>query len=195
MRKEHGTVSRSRLTIFVVLILLLLLIFFLIWWWLRPQPTTQGGVELPPPVSDTIVLPPQQPPVEPPLETQPTPVTPGEAAVESLARNFTERYGSWSTDSDYQNLRDLFPSITSRLQQTFQATISNAPVPEEFSGVQSRALQINIESLTDSRASVTVTAQRTVTKADLTSDVLYENLKISMIKQGSFWYVDEAEWL
>lgn len=195
MQQEQSNYNKNRLVALGALILLVLIILFLIWWWFLPKktPAPVAGLPIVPP-EDRVVLPTQvQTPVAPLLPSAATPSA-GEAEAMNLARNFAERYGSWSTDSNYQNLTDLFPSVTERLKQEFRQTIAQAPEHRDFTGVDTRALNVEMTSFTNTRARAVVTTQRTERNAQLEPVVRYENLELSMLKQGQFWLVDTAVW-
>ncbi len=195
MQQQQGKYNKNRLAALGVLILLLLLLLFLIWWWFIPHSSAPTGPQptATAPAHDTVVLPPQQAPatdVQPKVDTP----APGETEVRSLARNFTERYGSWSTDSKFQNLKDLFPNITSRLQASFQKTIDTSSAPTDFKSAETRVVQIQIDSLTATKASVLVTAQQTTRDAALKETQAFVKLALTMVNDGKYWYVDSAEW-
>lgn len=195
MQREQGKYNKKRLFALGVLILLVLILIFLLWWWFFPRTSAPEGPvpTAAEPARDTVVLSPQQPqtPVDEPREYAPVP---GETEIRALARNFTERYGSWSTDSDFQNLKDLFPRVTSRLQAAFQRTIDTAVTPTEFKSVETRVLQIEINSLTSTEASVLVTAQQMTRDAGLQETEEFVKLDLALVKDGEFWYVDSAAW-
>lgn|SRR3989338_1830740 len=195
MRQEQGRYSTSRIAIFIALIVLLLIVIFLIWWWLRPgaSPDT-ANTNVAPPIDEVVTLPPQVQ-VAPPVTEPKKELTTGEAQVLNLARNFTERYGSWSTDSSYQNLKDLYPSVTSNLKKELDQTIAAGIISDSgFRGAETRVINMNLDSYTQSRAQVTVTAQQVTTDTLLQESVSYRQLELSIVSQGGFWYVDSAQW-
>lgn len=161
------------------------------WWWFWPRGIDNSGTNTPP-LQDNIVLPPSTPPLTN-TSTPPPVISSGELAVTNLARNFSERYGSWSTDSGFQNLYDLFPVITASLRQEFETTIARSASPSNFVGYSTKALNIDIQRLTEAQATVVVTTQRVQSGAG-DNPVDYEDLRLTMVKQGDFWYVDSADW-
>ncbi|OGY91876.1 MAG: hypothetical protein A3B30_01185 [Candidatus Komeilibacteria bacterium RIFCSPLOWO2_01_FULL_52_15] len=192
MEQDQPKYNRKRLAAFGALVLLLALILFLIWWWTRPT-APRSTVQQQPVPQNVVTLPPEQ--VTPPVpQVPPKQITEGEQVITNLARNFTERYGSFSTDNNYQNLKELSPFITSKLRSQFEKTITGSAGSQVFRGVTTKALNVLITSLTESRASVTVTAQRVETVADQQAIVTYAKLALTMVKQGPYWYVDSAEW-
>lgn len=194
MQQEQSVYNKQRLIALGALVVLILIIIFLVWWWFVPKktPTPQANTPVAP-VSDRVVLPLQTQVLAAPPE-KPAIADEGEAQILSLARNFSERYGSWSTDSSFQNLSDLFPRITARLRAEFESTIAEAEPSTEFRGSETNVLKMVIESRSVSAASVLVTTQRIETDVQLKQTVTYHDLLVSMVKQGEFWYVNSAEW-
>lgn len=194
MQQEQSVYNKQRLLALGALIVLILIIIFLVWWWFVPKNPAAPQNDTPVvPVSDRVVLPRQTqvlatPPVKPAVADE------GEAQILSLARNFSERYGSWSTDSSFQNLNDLFPRITARLRAEFEKTIATAAPSTEFKGSETNVLKMVIQNRNGSVASVLVTIQRVETDAQLKQTITYHDLLVSMVKQGEFWYVNSAEW-
>ncbi|MBI4091033.1 MAG: hypothetical protein HY422_03340 [Candidatus Komeilibacteria bacterium] len=194
MQQEQSLYSKRRLTVLGVLVILVLIIVFLVWWWFVPKKpiVTQTGT---PAIteSDRVVLPKQTQVLETP-SARPAVADQGEAQILSLARNFAERYGSWSTDSGFQNLNDLAPYSTARLRAEFEDTIAATETPTLFKGSETVVLKMDIQSRTASAAGVLVTTQRIETDSQLKQTVTYHDLLVFMVKQGEFWYVDRAEW-
>src|SRR3990167_8338874 len=98
---------RKRLLWFLVIILILLL--FLMWLWFglfRKQPPAPA----PQPVKEEVVttLPPSEPEVSP-IAQQQRDDRIASASLNVLGKTFTEPYGSYSNDANFQNLRDVLP--------------------------------------------------------------------------------------
>lgn len=122
------------------------------------------------------------------------------ASLESLARSFAERYGSYSNQSDFENLEDLYPFMTDKMRQYSQTYIAEqrARVGRDesiYSGTTTRALNVTFVSRGDSTAVLNVATQRRESGAGLAEPkVYYQDLKLSLLKIGETWEVDEAEW-
>jgi len=194
-KNRKGLINRNRVFALIFLMLLLVLLIFLLWWWFGGVAPVEPVV-VPRTIDDTVVLPSRQPTeiVPSPIPEVPV-ISDGELQIMTLARNFAERYGSWSTDTDFQNLRDLFPNITNTLQRRFESTIASAATPQEYKGFQTKALNVRVTSLEATTAEATVVTQRAETLSDLSQNIKYENLDVSMVKIGDFWYVDNATWI
>ena len=118
-----------------------------------------------------------------------------EFTVENLSRNFADRFGSWSTDNQGQNLFELMSLSTN----SFQNYLENVELDyqnEEFFGVTTRAISTKIISLDKAagQAEILVKTQRTTTDDDLSQDTYYQEILISLIEINGTWLVDEAEW-
>src|SRR5690349_18870190 len=84
---------------------------------------------------------------EPPAPTEsfanpliaPAPQAQGATAARQMAELFAERYGSYSNQGDYQNLRDLLPVMTVSYRQSTEAFLETAPSapPAQYEGVTS----------------------------------------------------------
>lgn len=128
-----------------------------------------------------------------PIET----LTPVQQSLYNTARNFAERYGSFSTDSNFANLEEVKLFSTPKMIDQLDAIISTSQQAEEFYGVTSKVLNIEIEEMNESQGfgQVTVLTQRQEIKEGSPSRVYYQNLELYLIKSGGSWLVDEANWL
>lgn len=119
--------------------------------------------------------------------------------LRQLAISFAERYGSYSTDQKFKNLDDLKPFMSTKMQKTvddFMLAERNATSTlESFQGLTTKGLSADLISLETSGAVIVVQTQRTISSdSGLEPVVSYRNLKLSFIKTGNEWQVDEAVW-
>lgn len=148
-------------------------------------------------------------------ESQISPEKQIERTLFSRARNFASRYGSYSTDANFQNLYELRSEVTPRFWQEIERTIHKGTVPEGglsptgFYGITTKALSVKLEGtgpeggLPSNKAEFLVSCQRQETKGT-EKKVLYQALKIIFVPSGtvpkeglspiSNWLVDSAEW-
>lgn len=127
-------------------------------------------------------------PVEPAVT-----LTPLEQNLTVIARNFAERYGSFSTDSQFLNLKELKDFSTPKLQSELEAVITNEAA-KEFYGVSSRAMKVEILDSSENAATVLVSLQREESRAGQDNFVYYQDLKLSLVKSGENWLIDEVQW-
>jgi len=126
------------------------------------------------------------------------PAAPADPAlvVRVLAMSFAERYGTYSNDANFQNLRDLVSIIT----DSFRAELDNiitvgTGASPSYHGVISHAVLAEVQQMTDSSAAVKVTTQRQESFSRLGEPQLsYETLAVELEKVGNGWLVNKAEW-
>lgn len=145
---------------------------------------------------------PALPPVRPavPLGAVSSPETKGEVAqagIEAFARSFVERYGSFSNQSNYENLEDLYPFMTARLRREAEATVSAArakssgALPEYF-GVTTRVMAVKKNSVSGDRAELLIATQRQ--NSGTNSALIYQDIALTLVKTEGQWKVDGATW-
>ena len=139
------------------------------------------------------------------VETTPPPpqVAPRELAVrvsvENTANIFTERFGSYSAQSNFQNLRDVKPLVTDRYwNELLQIMSQGASASGEYYGVTTRVISVGVVSIDDEigEARVEIGTQREEFKGGPTNSfVRYATLRVDLEKLAGVWLVDSAVWL
>lgn len=117
--------------------------------------------------------------------------------LKQLAAAFAERYGSYSTDEPFNNLLDLKPLMTLRMQQ--QAADYMAQNTSTFvvaySGYNTRALSEELISADSASAVILVKTQRAQYTGDSGAPQLtYPSLLIKFVKIGNEWRADSVGW-
>lgn len=187
---------RKKILILAVLLVLALLIALLFLWRARPQPT--AIVQTPPPTT--------QQPVEQPTPAVPTPApvageTPQErvatSSIQSLAKTFAERYGSFSTEAEFANLYDVLPLMTSSFAAQTQASIASAPTPPEYYGVTTRVISLTVEQMDEEAgvARMRLSTQREEAKGSPQNvSVRYQTLVLEFEFVQGAWKISSATW-
>ncbi len=119
-----------------------------------------------------------------------------EQTLTVVARNFSEKYGSYSTDSNFTNLEEAKLLASAKLSSELQQVIDTASVDDNFYGVTSKALKVTILDLDESSGTgqVEVNMQRQETKEGMDDFVYYQKIFLSLIRSGKTWLVDTAQW-
>jgi len=112
-----------------------------------------------------------------------------QSSVKQLAKIFVERYGSYSTDSNFQNIRDVQGQVTQSLWSTLSARLNTVPAKGMFTGVTTQVITVTMLDWKDTTATLELKAQLTTTK-DTTTSVSYTTYTVGMVKQGMDWLVD-----
>ncbi len=121
-----------------------------------------------------------------------TPLAIEKKGVERFARVFTEIYGSFSTDNNYQNIFDVRSLVSPQLWEKIKPPTSPKPA-SSFIGVSTQVLLTTLADWSAGAARVDVTAQRTETKAGKTS-TYQQKAVVLLVKQGANWLVDGFSW-
>ena len=122
--------------------------------------------------------------------------------VRAIATSFVERFGSFSTDSDYANIEELKPFMTERMKQWAQGFVEeqraeDAEQERDFYGVSTVVLSAN-NSLFDEEGGIaefTINTQRIESRGiTRETSVGYQEIIVSFIRQDDVWLVDKADW-
>lgn len=181
--------NNTRKKILWALAIIILLIVF-IFWILRTSDESNNVN------NNTNVTPPTFTPPSAKLEYQPSETveeSPTEFSVINLARSYTARFGSWSTDTRGDNLNELLPLSTTKMQNYLRSIDINSEVTE-FSGITTKSLSAKILNVDDNSAQVLVNTQRINTNASLEKDVYYQEAEVKMLKSSDKWLVDQFTW-
>lgn len=141
------------------------------------------------------------------VSTPPTVVPAGtqvhQASTEEMKRNaalkiaqiFAERYGTYSTHGDYDNIKDVQILVTENLWAKLNSQVpatSNGNVGE-YRGVTARAVAANITDWRDDAATVEVS----ILKTESTSTSVVnsnQNIIVEVVESGDSWLVEDFNW-
>jgi len=123
-------------------------------------------------------------------------LTSTEQSLTTVARNFAERYGSFSSDSQFLNLEEVKLISTAKMQIALEQEKLTLNSGQGFYGVSSKALKTQIVDLNESAgtAQITVSLQRSQRKDGAVDFIYYQNLDLFLIKLGQSWLVDGVDW-
>jgi len=93
-----------------------------------------------------------------------------------LAKNFVERFGSWSIDNRNNNLKELESLSSAKMQKYLEDNLNSSV--DEFIGITTKSLSTDIISFDEENkdVNVTVKTQRIKTFNDLTKEVYYQDI-------------------
>lgn len=158
------------------------------WWSSRPIPVVAVNTNQEQPPS------PIQPVSVPPASS---PAASADRAVQVAAMTFAERYGTYSTDAPYENLKRLTTLVTASFAAELQASINQGALPGAggFYGVTTRALSAAITSASENLAAVKVAVQRQEsTNRQGTPTLSYTALNLTLDRSNGAWLVSGARW-
>lgn len=124
------------------------------------------------------------------------PVTDERTESRQIAELFAERYGSYSNQGDYQNLRDLLPVMTARYRAETEAFLEDAEpaVGQTYEGVTSKKVSTTVRELDADSAVIAVSLQQEKASGASAPTVGYRTLRMELRKAGDDWLVDRAAW-
>jgi hypothetical protein len=190
---------RAILIVALAALLLALIIFAVLWFWPKPDqaPNIQGPAVTTAGTTAPVAAKPADNPLNPPAAAAPAP-EPGSTAAQQIAELFAERYGSYSNQGDFQNLRDLLPVMTAKYRAATEAYLSTATSDPNapYDGVTSVKISTDVRSYDGSAgtAVIAVTLQQQKASGGTQSAPSYRSLKMTLQKVGKDWRVDSATW-
>ncbi len=187
---------RTRIFIVIALIILAIGGAFGILSWLNKKaaPKDEQQTTPTPQTTNTTVTPTAQTkPIEIPAGTptkQMTTLEMEQNGAKQLAKIFVERYNSFSTENNYQNIYDSRSLVT----DAFWAKISQPltkPPSTNFVGVTTVVLSAASVSWSASEAEYLIKARRT-TEKDGTTTEQYQDIKVILKKVDTKWLIDSS---
>ncbi len=123
---------------------------------------------------------------------------PDQVALIRLANLFAERYGSYSSEAGFQNITNLKPYMTKKMQTVSDGYITTqraASSVKAFYSTTTSALSTSVTSLAQVKASISVSTQRRETGENINgANTYYQVLLLDFVKEGETWLVDNAVW-
>ncbi len=180
--------TRRKVEIIAAFVLLILLVVFLIWLFLR-QPR-----EVEQPTEEQTIATDELPPVNPADIPQQSTV----AAI-TVSRTFIERFGSYSSQSDFANIDDVLSLATERFQTELQGLVTQyraaTSSDDEYTGVSTYVISTKTVSETAQGMMLAVTTQRRESVGTPGNSTLrYQDVEIVLVKNGDSWLVDGLTW-
>lgn len=187
--------KRKKIFSIVLTLVVLLLILILLWLvWQKP-----GGLAL---LKTTNNTPPVS--IENNVKTEETPsevaaLEPSsvESSLESLAATFAERYGSYSTESDFANLNDVMGLMTTTFKKETENFIASTKISSDYYGITTRVLSVKVVSLdeVEGTATIEVSTQQEESKGSpRDSQLRYQKLVLGFLEVDGVWKVGSAVW-
>lgn len=165
-----------------------------IWWlYFRADSVTNENLSLQPDTTNIAVV--NATVNSEPTVNQDSAVEAEELALERVARFFTERFGSYSSDADYQNILDLKPYMTDKMEiwaDDFVRVQRAAGIPNVFTSITTRVLSTPEFLIDGERATIRFTTQRV--EEGPVGDTYYQEIILVFIKKDGEWHVDTATW-
>ncbi|MFH1767334.1 MAG: hypothetical protein ABH826_04570 [Patescibacteria group bacterium] len=114
-----------------------------------------------------------------------------------IARSFVERFGSFSTESDYANVDDVMSLATVSLQTRLHRIAEEArqSISSAYYGVSTKVIAMEVVAETDSAASIKITTQRKESiDSPANTTISYQEIDLELVRNGDSWLVDNFQW-
>ena len=125
----------------------------------------------------------------------------GESDLKRMAAAFSERFGSYSNQSDYGNVRDLKIFMSSRMQAWADNYISQAIAKKAetniYYGITTKAIAgetRNYDSDLGQAEILVKTQRREATGTTANASSFYQEIIVKFIHENGVWKVDGAFW-
>ena len=122
------------------------------------------------------------------------------AKLVALTLPFVERFGTFSNQNNFENVKDLFPYMTENLKKKSELQIqkdADKPFPKAYTGVITKALSYKTVSIDENAGSgeFLVTTQRREYVGTPTNFKVYtQDISVIFKKEDSVWLIDSATW-
>lgn len=113
-------------------------------------------------------------------------------AVKQLARIFTERYNSYSSENNFQNIIEVKSLVTTELWNKISA-VMNTKQNTGFSGATTQVISLNLSSYKSTMATVILGCKKTVEK-DGSVSTISGNAILDLVNLGGQWLVNNYKW-
>lgn len=120
-----------------------------------------------------------------------------ESNLQTLATSFVERFGSFSSQSDFTNIKDVYPLVTEVYQKELEDLVEKSVPPAEYYGVTTRVLSIKIQMQDEQTgvATLLVSTQKEEAVGSVQNvRVRYQDIILHYVKEGGVWKVNAAAW-
>lgn len=124
---------------------------------------------------------------------------PGVVSASTVARTFIERFGSYSSESDFANVDDIMALATARYQEELRGIVAGYrrqfSQQTNYSGVSTYVITLKTTDESVAATSFLVTTQREEAVGNPgNTTVRYQDVDIDLVKVGDNWLIDDLRW-
>lgn len=131
--------------------------------------------------------------------------------AQQLAKVFVERYGTYSSDNNFQNIKEVQTLVTESLWSKISAPIlqrsastdvtlrdfdkskTTTNAGQNFTGMTTKVISMDLVSWSDTKATVELKTSRTEEKNGVVT-TRYQNATVEMVKLNGMWLVNKLLW-
>lgn len=176
--------NRKKIEIIIAVLILIALIVLVVFLLTRKKP--EDATPTPDDTNITDELPPIEPEDVPP---------PQAVSAQTISRIFVERFGSYSSESDFQNITDVLSLATPAFQSQLQTLAATQKPSEEYYGVSTFVISNKITAETETTMTLMVTTQRReAIGTPGNSSTRYQDIEVRLEKVGEDWLISGYTW-
>ncbi len=113
--------------------------------------------------------------------------------AEQLAKIFIERYGTYSTDNEFENIKEAESLVTKSLWSKISLGINVKSSDPGFLGLTTKVVSADMVSWTDSKAVFDLKIMRNENKNGVVA-TRYQNVTVDMVKENGVWLASDLAW-
>lgn len=124
-----------------------------------------------------------------------------EEDLKRMAGSFAERFGSYSNQSDYGNIRDLELFMSDNMKRWAEKFIADSIAQQNktdiYYGITTRAVSKTVQQFDENGGSAKIlvrTQRRESTGTTANAINFYQDVLVSFVKEKGAWKVDSAYW-
>lgn len=114
-------------------------------------------------------------------------------SVEQIAKIVVERYGTYSTDNEFQNILEVKTLVTPALWTKISAAMKTKNTNTVFFGITTKVASAQITDWSSDVATVVLKTVRTENKNGSIKN-LYQDVTVGMKKTDSIWLANTLTW-
>ncbi len=124
---------------------------------------------------------------------------PQSVSASTVARSFVERFGSYSSESDYVNVDDVknlaTPAFQSELDTLVRQFRSQTDPSDGYTGISTRIITIQPTVETDTNMTFLITTQRQEAIGNPgNASIRYQDVEVELVKSGDSWLINALTW-
>jgi hypothetical protein len=117
----------------------------------------------------------------------------------TFARIFVERFGSYSSESDFANVDDILALATPRFQAELESLVEGyrrqLADQDGYTGISTLFIGAKTVSETETSATLLVTTQREESVGSPGNTSLrYQDVEVALVRNGESWLIDDVTW-
>lgn len=118
-------------------------------------------------------------------------------SISRAATSFTERYGSYSSDSNFDNIEALDSVMTEDMKKQAQNVIKNGLGTKEYYSIATQAASVNFVDYVDGSTGATleVFTRRTEQKGLNDPVIFSQTARLQLNRVDNQWKIDSFKWL